>query len=127
MWQAFPGLMLNEAHNGYVEILLTLGWTGGILLGILIATGYRNVFAAYRRDPDLGGLRMAFFLAAIITGLTEAAFRYMGPPWIVFLLATAAVPRFVVRKRGDPSRVGRQAPWRAQDAHPIREEVAAGY
>ncbi len=127
MWQAFPGLMLNEAHNGYVEILLTLGWVGGILLGILIATGYRNVFVAYRRDPDFGSLRMALFLAAIITGLTEAAFRYMGPPWIVFLLATAAVPRFVARKRGDPSRVGRQLSWHTQDAPAIREEVTAGY
>jgi O-antigen ligase len=126
-WQAFPGLKLNEAHNGYVEILLTLGWTGGILLGVLIATGYRNVFDAYRRDPDLGSLRMAFFLAAITTGLTEAAFRYMGPPWIVFLLATAAVPAFVARK-GGRSRVGRPpVPWRAEDSHAVPEEVPVGY
>jgi exopolysaccharide production protein ExoQ len=125
MWQAFPGLMLNEAHNGYVEILLTLGWVGGILLGILIATGYRNVFIAYRRDPDLGSLRMAFFLAAVITGLTEAAFRLMGPPWIVFLLATASIPVYVARKGGNPSRAGRRAPRRTQEARAVLEEVPA--
>jgi exopolysaccharide production protein ExoQ len=127
VWDAFPGEMLNEAHNGYVEILLTLGWVGGTLLGILIATGYRNVFVAYRRDPDLGSLRMAFFLAAIITGLTEAAFRFMGPPWIVFLLATAAIPVYAARKGGDPSRIGRQVPWLAQEAQVVHEVVPVGY
>jgi exopolysaccharide production protein ExoQ len=126
MWKAFPGLMLNEAHNGYVEILLTLGWVGGTLLGILIATGYRNVFVAYRRDPDIGSLRMGFFLAAIITGLTEAAFRLMGPPWIIFLLATVAIPVYAARKGGDPSRVGRRVPWLDQEAHAVLEAVPVG-
>ncbi len=61
MWEAFPGLQLNEAHNGYIEILLTLGWIGVVLLGILIATGYRNVIRCYRRDPDIGSLRVSVF------------------------------------------------------------------
>jgi O-antigen ligase len=89
LWEAFPGLPIGEAHNGYIEMLLILGWIGVVLLGILIALGYRNVIGAYRRDPEVGSLRMAFFLATIVTGYTEAAFRMMAPPWIAFLLATA--------------------------------------
>jgi O-antigen ligase len=109
MWDAIPGLHLNEAHNGYVEIVLTLGWVGAILLGVLIATGYRNVIAGYRRHPEFGSLRMAFFFAAVTNALTEAAFRMMGPPWIAFLLATVAVPTYFAPKLGSrQSHGGRQ-------------------
>jgi O-antigen ligase len=89
VWVISGGLKINEAHNGYVEVLLTLGWVGLAFMGVLIATGYRNVIAAYRLDPEANNLRIAWFLAAVITGLTESAFRMMGLPWIVFLLATA--------------------------------------
>jgi hypothetical protein len=69
---------------------------------------------------------MGFFLAAIITGLTEAAFRLMGPPWIIFLLATVAIPVYAARKGGDPSRVGRRVPWLDQEAHAVLEAVPVG-
>jgi O-antigen ligase len=82
--------MVQEAHNGYIEMLLNLGWIGVSLLAILIVTGFLNVISAYQKEPESGVLRIALFLVAIITGLTEAAFRMMSPPWIVFLLATTA-------------------------------------
>jgi len=92
LWELFPGFPINEAHNGYVEMFLNLGWVGVALLGVMIATGYRNVIGAYCRDPDIGSFRIVLFLAPLIHGLTEAAFRGMGPPWIVFLLATTVAP-----------------------------------
>lgn len=92
VWVITQGLKINEAHNGYIEVFLTLGWTGVALLGVLIATGYRNVIRAYQRDPYVGSLRIAWFLAPLISGFTEAAFRMMGLTWIVFLLATIASP-----------------------------------
>jgi exopolysaccharide production protein ExoQ len=88
VWAITGGLKINEAHNGYVEVLLTLGWIGVGFLGLLFAMGYRNVIAAYRLDPGANSLRIAWFLAPVINGLTESAFRMMGLPWIVFLLAT---------------------------------------
>lgn len=124
MWRAIPGLRVNEAHSGYIEIFLTLGWIGVVLLALLIATGYRNVIACYRRNPELGSLKIAFFLAVIINAMTEAAFRMMGPPWLAFLLATAVVPAFLAQKQGHRKQVGRQlsrlAPPRPAD---IREHV----
>jgi exopolysaccharide production protein ExoQ len=92
IWEAFPNLPIGQAHNGYIEMYLILGWIGVALLGVLIVTGYRNVVGAYRRDPDLGSLRIAWFLAVVVNGYTEGVFRMMAPPWIVFLLATAAAP-----------------------------------
>jgi len=88
VWDTIPGLMLNESHNGYIEVLITLGWIGMGLLLCVVAMGYRNAIAHYRRDPYAGALRIAWFIAPLITGFTEAAFRVMGVPWIIFLLAT---------------------------------------
>jgi len=114
MWKAIPGLRVNEAHNGYIEIVITLGWIGAILLGILIATGYRNVIVAYRGNPDIASLRMAFLFAAVTNALTEAAFRMMGPPWIALLLATIAVPAYFAPESGRGGRRGRQLSRPAQ-------------
>ncbi len=101
MWNLIPGLKVQEAHNGYIEMFLNLGWIGVALLGLMIAMGYRNIFRGYRRNPGIGNLKIALFVAAVNTGLTEAAFRYMGPPWIAFLLAIMAP---VVATRGDSGR-----------------------
>jgi O-antigen ligase len=90
LWDLIPGFRINEAHNGYIEVFLNLGWIGVFFLGLLLLTGYRNVLGAYAVDPDIGSLRIALFLAPVIHGLTEAAFRMMGPPWTILLLATTS-------------------------------------
>jgi len=82
----------NEAHNAYIEVYLNLGWMGIVLLAVLVATGYRKVFSALRRDPDEGGLRLAYFVTALAYNCTESAIRIMHPVWILFLLATITVP-----------------------------------
>jgi O-antigen ligase len=80
---------IQEAHNGYIELYLNLGWIGLFLLGWLIVSGYRHAFAAFRRDPQEGRLRLAFLTAALIFSLTEAGFRMLTPIWFAFLLAVA--------------------------------------
>src|SRR2546422_4771321 len=82
----------NQAHNGYLEVFLNLGLVGVGLLGFVIAWGYRNVVGALHRDLTLGGLRLAFFVAAVLYNVTDATFRMMHPVWIVFLLAITVVP-----------------------------------
>jgi exopolysaccharide production protein ExoQ len=82
----------NEAHNGYIEVYLNLGWIGLCLLGILMVKGYRTVMSGMRRDPDSTGLRLAFFVVAVAYNFTESAVRILHPVWIIFLLATITVP-----------------------------------
>jgi len=83
----------NEAHNGYIEVFLNLGWMGMALLAVVIATGYRTALAAWRNDPPKGSLRMAYFLAGVVYNFTEAAFfKMMAPTWIFFLFAIISVP-----------------------------------
>jgi exopolysaccharide production protein ExoQ len=82
----------NEAHNGYIEVFLNLGWMGIALLAVVIATGYRTALAAWRSDPPKGSLRMAYFLAGVVYNFTEAAFfKMMAPVWVFFLFAIIRV------------------------------------
>lgn len=83
---------IQEAHNGYLEVYLNLGWVGVTLLGVLIVTGYRNILTVFRRDPNAGRIRLAFFVVGLIYSLTEAGFRMMALVWIFFLWATTAIP-----------------------------------
>ena len=76
---------LQEAHNGYLEIYLNLGWVGVLLFAFLLITGYQKVVAAVDREPAVGSLSLAFLIAVAINGLTEAPFRMMTAT-IFFLL-----------------------------------------
>jgi exopolysaccharide production protein ExoQ len=123
MWAAFPGLPIGQAHNGYIEMFLILGWVGVALLGALIGTGYRNAIGAYRRDPDIGNLRIAWFLAVVVTGYTEAAFRMMSPMWIVFLLATTNWRWNATRRTGGRDRSKGQLQRPPEETRSFDEET----
>ena len=98
----------NEAHNGYIEIYLNLGWVGVALLGVVLVTGYRNAVVAFRRDAEVGRLGLAYFVVGVVFNFTEAAFKTLSPIWIMFLLATIAVPKASASALAPPIRVDRQ-------------------
>ena len=83
---------IQEAHNGYLEMYLNLGWIGVGLLGVVILAGYRNALARFRNDPNAGRIALAYFAVGVIYSFTEAGFRMMGPVWVAFLLGVLAVP-----------------------------------
>ena len=95
LWDALPNFYLNEAHNGFIEVYLNLGWAGVSLIGLILLTGYRRIIATFRRDPERGALLLGFLLVALFESLTEAAFRMMYPPWIFLLLASIAASQVV--------------------------------
>jgi O-antigen ligase len=85
--------VLNQSHNGYIEVYLSLGWIGVALLAGLIVTGYRRIIAGFRGDLEVSTLRIAYFVVALAYNFTEGVFKTMSPVWIAFLLATMAVPQ----------------------------------
>jgi O-antigen ligase len=87
LWELFPGLPLNEAHNGYIEVYLQLGWVGVVLIAWMLLDGYSRSFKAFRREPVIGGLMLAYVLSATVYNVTEAGFRMADPIWIFLLLA----------------------------------------
>jgi exopolysaccharide production protein ExoQ len=91
---AFP---LNEAHNGFLETYINLGWIGVLLLVLLLIIGYRNIIACYRRDPEAGAFRLALFVGVFVASYTEATFRAGGLSWFCVLVVSMAIPSEVWR------------------------------
>jgi len=87
---------IQEAHNGYLEIYLNLGWIGIGLLALIIVAGFRKVVILLRRAPNLGSLVLAYFVLGLIYNFTEAGFKFQNPVWIFFLLSVMAIPSEMV-------------------------------
>jgi O-antigen ligase len=91
VWSRLSEYMhVNEAHNGYLEVYLNLGWVGVGLIGLILIKGYSNVVTAFRYDPPVGSLLLAYVFAAAFYSISEAGFRLLNPIWIFFLLAVVA-------------------------------------
>jgi O-antigen ligase len=78
----------NEAHNGYLETYLNLGFVGLFMLfGWIIAT-FRKIHLDLFDNPDWGRFELGFLIAILFYNLTEASFKGLSWPWfMVFLIA----------------------------------------
>jgi len=100
MWSIFVW-QPNEAHDGYIEMYLNLGWIGLALFGLVMIVGYSRIVRGVRDDRDFGSLRLAFFVVAVVYNLTEAGFRIFNPVYIVFLLSLM-MPRRLYHEKITP-------------------------
>jgi exopolysaccharide production protein ExoQ len=87
VWQR--GFLINEAHNGYLEVYLELGLIGVFLLGGFLISSYRNI-SRLPPSSSLRSLALAVWTVLVFYNMTEAAFQ-IGLPWMVFLLGTMNV------------------------------------
>jgi O-antigen ligase len=83
----------NEAHNGYLEVYLNLGWVGIVLFAGTVLAGYRSIISMLKTDPDGGRLRLAFFVVGLAYNMTESAIRTTDLMWLAFLMALIGVPK----------------------------------
>ena len=95
LWRTFPVLHPNEAHNGYIEVYLNLGWVGVVLIALVLINGYRRATAVFQSESALGPLLVSYIVAAAIYSATEAGFRMLDVIWIFLLLAIAASDELV--------------------------------
>lgn len=79
--------VLNEAHNGYIEVYLNLGWIGVILIALILISGYLRACKAFQRNPEIGSIMLAYVITGAFYSITEAGFRMLNPMWIFLLLA----------------------------------------
>jgi exopolysaccharide production protein ExoQ len=91
----------TQAHNGYLEVYLELGWIGIALLAAIIFAGYRNALALLRTNPEAGRIRMTFIAVALVYNVTEAGFRMMTLTWIFLLLSATVVPSLALETASD--------------------------
>ncbi len=87
--------MINEAHNGYIEVYLNLGWIGLGLIALILAQGYRSTVSAFRRDSAFGALLAAYVVTAVSFNISEADFRMLGVEWLFLLLAIVVASRVI--------------------------------
>ena len=80
---------LNEAHNGYIEIYLNLGWIGVCLIAVVLISGYTRAAGAFRMNPAIGGPLLGYVFVAAFYSITEAGFR--SPTYMQFFLLLATV------------------------------------
>lgn len=90
VWQQGAG-MINEAHNGYLELYLDMGIAGLILLGAFLVSSYRTICKRLNSFKEFGSLSLAIWFIALFYNVTEAAFKY-HPMWLMLLLVAIALP-----------------------------------
>jgi exopolysaccharide production protein ExoQ len=91
LWQ-MPSLGgINEAHNGFLELYLNLGFIGVALLVAFLISSYRSICKGLASSPKLASLNIAVWTIMLFYNMTEAAFKSQLM-WIALLLAATAVP-----------------------------------
>ncbi len=77
----------NQAHNGYLETYLNLGFVGvSLLTATIIATGHK-IKKILIRNNGIGKLIFTYFIVALFYNLTEAMFNSLNLIWFVFIYA----------------------------------------
>lgn len=86
VWAHFPSLHVNEAHDGYIEAYLELGWMGVALIALILLVAYRRITAAWSYRPRAAGLMLGYLVALALYNISEAGFRLLSPTWFFLLL-----------------------------------------
>jgi O-antigen ligase len=96
--------LLNEAHNGYIEVYLNLGWIGVGLIILILVSGYRSAALAFRRSPRIGSLMLAYVVVSAVYNITESAFFAPHLMWFFLVLAMFSASGL------DAGLIGRETP-----------------
>jgi exopolysaccharide production protein ExoQ len=109
----YPG----EAHNGYLDIVLDLGYVGLVVLGGFIVRYFVLSIRLLKIDRSQALLYLSLMLYFLLANLTESSWLTTGPNpnWIVVGLAIFAMSRQLLEQRlhaahGDPQAATNAAP-----------------
>jgi exopolysaccharide production protein ExoQ len=99
-------LMVNEAHNGYLDVFTELGIVGLVLfLGFLISS-FRTAWRALDIDFEWAAFALCFLLVIVIHNITESSFlrptNHMGATlfFLVLVIYRVRMPGLVVETNG---------------------------
>jgi len=106
VWAQFVGSGINEAHNGYLETYINLGFIGLLLLSVFLIASYRKIGKALSPAFGLASLSLALWTVLLFYNVTESAFRGSQLMWVVFLLGAIAVTQRAQEKVRSVSAAG---------------------
>jgi len=96
MGSFYPG----SAHNGYLEIVNDLGWTGLVCLIAYIIMYARQSLQLLGIDRNQGALYLALLFQQVITNLSETHwFSVLSVDFVIMTLATMALARGLLEHR----------------------------
>jgi exopolysaccharide production protein ExoQ len=135
VWTAL-GSPINQAHNGYLEQYLNLGYVGVAFIGVITVAALSSVRSHLRIDYPAGVLRFCFIVVALLYNYTEASFYGMNNMWVLFLAASIDRPQHlgdrvsvpVVLRSTTAGRLGtRRRRWGSRRRRALAaQEISAG-
>jgi exopolysaccharide production protein ExoQ len=87
IWDALRSPGLNQAHNGYLEQYLNLGYVGVGFIGAIVLAGILNVRKHCEQDYQAAALRFTLITIALLYNYTEASFYGINNMWVLLLFA----------------------------------------
>lgn len=90
------GWPVPSAHNGWIDLLVQLGWPGAITVGIVVAIGFvGSVFRVMTDGPKEGWWALGYFLAFLLLSLSESVLlSHANLPWVLMLAIVARATCF---------------------------------
>jgi exopolysaccharide production protein ExoQ len=108
IWDIFPVLQLNSAHNGYLETYINLGVLGLLVtLGMVLAT-YFKAARELLRDFHFGRFRLSYLILFLVYNWTEVGFRTHTVQFFVFFLVAIDYPWAGAAAVGSPTAASNQ-------------------
>jgi exopolysaccharide production protein ExoQ len=104
VWQVFPGI--NEAHNGYLQMYLQLGFIGLLILCWVLMSFYRSIWRRHDALSGLAPLSLALWTVLAFYNVTEAAFQG-GVLWLTLLPGVLILHQDEIEQTQNFSRIRR--------------------
>jgi exopolysaccharide production protein ExoQ len=90
VWHGFSHI--NEAHNGYLDIYLNLGFVGLFLFVTFLIASYLTICKRFRPFTYFASLSLAMWTILVFYNVSEAAFQ-VGLPWLTFLFVAITISK----------------------------------
>lgn len=87
--------IITESHNGYLDVLLHLGFVGLLLLSLFLVSSSRKAQNEMTNDFHWASLRVCFLVMAVIHNVTESSFNSLAShlmALLVFLAIASSAP-----------------------------------
>lgn len=97
--QAEYGSEVMQAHNGYIEMYINLGFIGVFFILCWFVFGLKHIKSYLTNDFSGGILRLVIFAVVAITNYTEASFYGNSYMWFLFFLGIMSVPEQIEGKK----------------------------
>lgn len=85
------GTLVNQAHSGYIEQYINLGYIGVGFIFLILSSSLVNVYKHIAVDVSAGMFRFIVIMVSIFLNYTEACFYGINNFWLLLLLVVIDV------------------------------------